>query len=94
MNVRVLLGLALLLAFAAGAAADDDLIYDHVRHKLYNDPDVKAHKLTITVKDGVVTLEGRVLTEKFKEKAEKLTRKVSGVKDVVNKLTVGEDKPR
>ena len=73
--------------------ADDDLIFDQVRQKLNNDPDVKGAKLQIDVKDGVVTLKGSVASEKYKAKAEKLTRKVAGVKDVVNQLTVDAAKP-
>lgn len=85
----------LIVALTASlAVADDDAIFDLVRQKLYDDPDVKGHNLTISVKSGVVTLEGRVSTEKFKAKAEKLTRKVQGVKNVVNKLQVAQDVPR
>ena len=96
--MRFLTGLLLLLAVAVAAAprtslADDDAIYDLVRQRLYNDPDIKAHNLTITVKDGVVTLEGRVTSEKIRSKAEKITRKVPGVRKVVNNLKVGEEKP-
>ena len=96
--MRLLTGLVLLLAVAVAAAPrtspqDDDAIYDRVRQRLYNDPDVKAHNLTITVKDGVVTLEGRVTSEKIRSKAEKITHKVPGVKKGVNNLKAGEEKP-
>jgi osmotically-inducible protein OsmY len=40
------------------------------------------------VKDGVVTLQGEVSQEKFRQKAERLTKKVKGVKSVVDELTV------
>lgn len=76
------------------ALADDDAIYDKVRQRLYNDPDVKGGKLTVEVQNGVVTLKGQVSSEKIKAKAERLTRKVSGVKNVVNQLVVGEERPR
>lgn len=95
LGLRARLAVFLILAVAVPLAlADDNSIFDLVRQKLYNDPDVKGANLTITVKNGVVTLEGRVSSDKFKTKAEKLTRKVQGVKDVVNKLRVGEDAPR
>jgi osmotically-inducible protein OsmY len=87
----VLLVLALVVP---ALRADDDLIFDRVRQKLNSDPDVKGSKLNIDVKDGVVTLKGSVSNDKYKAKAEKLTRKVSGVKDVVNQLTVDVPKPR
>ncbi len=74
--------------------ADDDAIFDKVRQRLNNDPDVKGSRLTIEVKDGVVTLKGTVTEERFKAKADKITRRVAGVKDVVNQLTVETLKPR
>ena len=68
----------------------DDRIYDQVRIKLTSDPDVKGGiGLDVTVKDGVVTLKGRVDTDKAKNRASKLAKKVKGVKEVENELTVG-----
>ncbi len=75
----------------AFAQNKDDLIYDQVRRKLANDPDVKGGAFDVDVKDGVVTIKGVVEKEKYKEKAEKLAHKVKGVKSVVNQLVV---KPR
>ncbi len=93
--VSLLVALAAWGARAAPSASspDDDAIYDRVRQRLYNDPDVKGYNITIEVKNGVVTLNGTVASEKIRNKAEKLSRKVSGVKQVVNKLEVGEEKP-
>jgi osmotically-inducible protein OsmY len=80
-------------AFAQSIFADqkaDDRIYDQVRMKLTTDPDVKGGiGLEVVVKDGVVTLKGRVDTERGKNRATKLTHKVKGVKDVDNELQVG-----
>jgi len=64
----------------------DDSVYDHVKRRLANDPDVKGGALEIEVRQGVVTLRGTVDTEKQKQRAEKLTKKVSGVKQVVNEI--------
>jgi len=64
----------------------DDSIHDLVKRKLANDPDVKGGALDIDVKDGVVTLRGKVETEKLKQKAERLAKKVSSVKKVVNEI--------
>lgn len=75
---------------AFGQPSDDE-IYDQVRRKLANDPDVKGGALGVEVKEGVVTLTGAVEKEKAREKAERLTKKVKGVKGVVNQLVV---KPR
>lgn len=87
------LALALLslgmLAAGQKASTPDDRISDQVRMKLATDPDVKGGALDVTVKDGVVTIKGRVDTEKGKSKATKLAKKVKGVKQVDNELQVG-----
>jgi osmotically-inducible protein OsmY len=77
--------------FAADQKASnpDDRISDQVRMRLATDQDVKGGALDVFVKDGVVTIKGRVDTEKGKNRATKLARKVRGVKDVDNQLTVG-----
>jgi osmotically-inducible protein OsmY len=90
--VKQLLILALLLlqAGAVMALADsaDDRIYDQVRIKLANHPDVKGAAIDVTVEHGVVTLQGKVRTEKARQKAESVAGKVKGVKRVVNQLLV------
>lgn len=73
---------------AAQQSVSDDQIYDLVRRRLAGDPDVKGGALDITVADGVVTLRGAVKSEKARKKAEKLTRKVKGVKNVINQVVV------
>jgi hypothetical protein len=72
--------------YFADRGLSDDSIYDLVKRKLANDPDVKGGALDIDVKAGVVTLRGKVETEKVKQKAERLAKKVSGVKKVVNEI--------
>ena len=90
----------MILVLAAGAWAaqkhfSDDQIYDLVRRKLADDQVVKGGAMDVEVKDGVVTLKGKVEYGEQKIKAEKLTRKVSGVKQVDNQLVVvGKGNPR
>jgi hyperosmotically inducible protein len=79
-----------LLAGQKMAGGDpDDRISDQVRMKLATDPDVKGGALDVTVKDGVVVIKGRVDSDKGKNKATHLAKKVKGVKDVDNELQVG-----
>ena len=47
--------------------------------------------LEVTVKQGVVTLSGTVDQKSMKARAEKVARKVKGVKQVVNNIEI---KPR
>jgi osmotically-inducible protein OsmY len=85
--------LALLAVEAPSWAADkppltDDFISDTVRQKLSGDARVKGAKIDVDVKAGVATLTGEVATEKQKNRAESLTKKVKGVKSVVNKIQI------
>jgi osmotically-inducible protein OsmY len=56
---------------------------------------VKGGALQVDVKDGVVTLSGAVDLGEQRDKAPKLARKVKGVKEVINNITVRtQAKPR
>jgi osmotically-inducible protein OsmY len=99
--MKRLLALVLLLGAALGQAifaadqkssSSDDRISDQVRMRLATDQDVKGGALDVFVKDGVVTIKGRVDTEKGKNRATRLAKKVKGVKDVDNELIVGPPK--
>ncbi len=85
--------LALMMSFSAFAAktktpTTDDAIFDNVRRKLASDPDVRGGTLEVSVAAGVVTLKGNLEQNSQKSKAEKLTKKVPGVKSVVNSITI------
>src|ERR1700691_2340695 len=100
MKIKTLISFFVIFALAAGTLAaqkhvSDDQIYDNVRRKLADDQVVKGGAMEVEVKDGVVTLRGKVEYGEQKIKAEKLTRKVSGVKQVDNQLVVvGKGSPR
>ena len=64
----------------------DDLIYDNVKRRLAEDSDVKGGGLDIDVKQGVVTLRGKLETQRQIDKASKIAKKVNGVKKVVNEI--------
>lgn len=86
-----------LLAGLCLSAADkkpitDDAIYDNVINKLASDPIAKGGAFKVEVKDGVVTLSGPVANERQKDKATQITKKVKGVKSVVNSLVI-QDRP-
>jgi hyperosmotically inducible protein len=73
---------------AADKAVSDDTLTDRVRMKLAADPIVKGGAIGVDVKEGVVTLSGTLDSDKRKDKAAKLAKKVSGVKSVVNQIQV------
>jgi osmotically-inducible protein OsmY len=81
------------LPTAAAQGSSDDRIYDQVRLRLAADRDVKGGAIQVEVHDGVVTLTGTLKEEKQKIKAERITRKVKGVKKVVNQLQVELKQP-
>jgi len=76
------------VALTAATKVSDNKIYDDVKIKLATDSVVMATDFDIDVKEGVVTLSGKVRTQKQKERAERVTKKVKGVTKVVNKLVI------
>jgi osmotically-inducible protein OsmY len=88
-GLSLLLFLSMLLtAVAADKPRSDDFLNDSVRQRLAADSLVKGGNIDVEVKDGVVTLKGKVQEAKQKDKAERITKKISGVKSVVNNITV------
>jgi hypothetical protein len=69
---------------------DDDEIYDVVVQELSETPGLDAGWIDVAVKEGRVTLSGRVATDGEAQVAEKLLVEVLGVPDVVNELVVDE----
>jgi hyperosmotically inducible protein len=78
------------VCLSADKPVSDDFINDSVRIKLAGDPEVKGGALQVDVKQGVVTISGVVDSQRQKDKAAKLARKVKGVKQVVNNITLKE----
>ena len=96
-NNRLVLSLlvpqiAIVSMAGVSAAADnkhtDDYITDSVRQKLAADTVVKGGDLEVLVKDGVVTINGKVRESRQRDKAERIAKHVSGVKSVVNNIKV------
>ncbi len=73
---------------SAQGQVSDDQIHDAVLRRLANDTTVKGGAIDIQVRQGVVTLIGKVKTDKQKSRADSLTKKVKGVTKVVNQLVV------
>ena len=85
--------LALFLLQAVCPAKDppqmtDDTISDAVRVKLAGDQLVGVLSFEVAVKHGVVTLSGSVDPKSLKSRAEKVAKKVKGVKKVVNNIEI------
>ena len=90
--VLLLLTFAVPMLVAQQKGTSDDTIFDNVRQRLASDADVRGAALDVTVKEGIVTIKGRVHTEKGRKKATELAMKVKGVKSVDNQLKLYSDK--
>jgi osmotically-inducible protein OsmY len=76
--------------------ADSEIQRD-VENELEWDPDVDAKNISVKVKDGVVTLTGFVPSYTDKYSAERIAKRILGVKAVANdlevKLATGSERP-
>jgi hyperosmotically inducible protein len=84
---------ALILVAGAALAAQpptDGAINDNVRIKLSGDAEVKGGALKVDVQKGVVTISGTLDTQRQKDKATRLAKKVKGVKQVINNIALKE----
>ena len=93
MNRIALALLACFLLYTFALAKDppvvtDDTISDQVRINLASDKVVGVLPFEVSVKNGVVTLTGTVDQSNQRARAEKVAKKVKGVKSVVNNITL------
>jgi hyperosmotically inducible protein len=95
--VSVLVAAASMVVVAGNAFADDvksdqpvkdSYITTKVKAELAKDKGTKAHDIHVTTKDGVVMLDGTVGSAAEKELAAQDAKKVKGVVDVHNGLSV------
>jgi osmotically-inducible protein OsmY len=68
----------------------DERIKEDINDRLSDDPWVDASDIEVTVNNGEVTLMGTVNERSAKRRAEDLAEAVSGVKNVENRLRVGQ----
>lgn len=69
-----------------GYLRSDDRIHEDICERLSEDPHVDASDVTITVKNGEVTLEGEIEDRRMKHRAEDIVDAVAGVRDIHNHL--------
>ena len=69
-------------------ANNDATIQLHIDKQLTDDPRFSSLGITATVMNGKVTLLGTVKTEAIKSDVEKMVRRVKGVKEVDNQISV------
>jgi osmotically-inducible protein OsmY len=71
-----------------GAYVDDAWITTKVKSEMVADKDVKAHKIDVDTKNGVVTLTGTAASWQEANKATDIARSVKGVTAVENDIRV------
>jgi hyperosmotically inducible protein len=95
---RACISLLAILALASVCLAKekqpltDATITDQVSIRLASDEIVKGGNLKVDVNQGVVTLTGQVEELRQKDRASSLAKKVKGVKQVVNNITLRDQK--
>jgi len=96
-RVLTMIAFCLLLPFIVGAVrtpVTDTGISDAVEDELKNDMAVPAHRIDVTVENGVVTLEGFVNNILAKERVSRIAGTVKGVRSVVNTIEVSPSRFR
>jgi osmotically-inducible protein OsmY len=72
----------------------DARIHEDLNDRLYDDPFLNATDIEVTVRDGEVVLSGTVENKQGKRRAEDIAEEVTGVRDVENRLRLGDDQAR
>jgi osmotically-inducible protein OsmY len=80
---------ALVLGDKIGSSLDDAWLYTKVVTRLTTNSGAPALKINVDVSNQVVTLRGKVESEKVKDDAERIAQETDGVKRVNNLLKVG-----
>lgn len=71
-----------------GYERSDERIKEDICERLADDPQIDASEIAVTVKSGVVTLEGTIDNRRLKHRVEDMADNCGGVKDVQNRLNV------
>ncbi len=74
-----------------GYVRSDERIFDDICEALIRDHDIDTSLLRVVVKDGVVSLQGRVSSRRDKFRVEQIAAGARGVRDVENQLRVSSE---
>ena len=89
-RLAALVGVA---ALTVACAQTDAGITTNIKSKMAADDTVKAHQINVDTSNGVVTLTGDVDSPIAKERAVQIAKNTSGVREVVDNITVTESAP-
>ena len=68
--------------------ADDAAVTTKVKAAILAEPGLKSLQINVDTKDAVVTLEGTVDNDSLKQRAVQIANSTTGVRQVVDKLSV------
>ena len=87
----LILGALMGLSVACSHRPSDDTIAKDIQNKLAADPATKDAQVNVAVKDGKVTLSGKVSTPTAQQKVEQIAREEPEVAGVENQTTIGRE---
>jgi hyperosmotically inducible periplasmic protein len=87
-SIGLWLGAVAVASMTLACAETDPGVTTAVKAKLAADDTVKAYRIDVDTKDKVVTLKGEVDTAGARTRAVELAKATTGVRDVVDQLTV------
>ncbi len=87
-RAKSLFGAVAVISFMAACSQTDPGVTTAVKAKLAADDTVKAYKIDVDTKNGIVTLAGNVDTAEAKTRAVEVARATKGVTNVVDRLAV------
>lgn len=84
----VLLSVSIGLSLGCSRRPSDETLTQDIQKKVAADPDTDNSQVTVTAKDGKVTLSGKVSTPAAQQKIEEIARAESGVAGVDDQTTI------
>jgi hyperosmotically inducible periplasmic protein len=79
---------------AAPPPMDDSMVMTTIQAKYFVDPTVKGSAVEVSVKDGVVQLQGTVPSEAVRKQAIAIAQNTEGVDQVVDRITIASAKKK
>jgi BON domain len=88
--MAILCSAVLVMATGCGNSArpSDEAIVTAIQGKMLSEPAIKASTISVSAKDGVITLSGQLPNEAARETVEKIASEAVGVSKVVDRTTV------
>lgn len=89
------LPLFIVLAFLAACnKVDDNTVTTDIQAKMFSEPLLKSAAVSVTTKDGIVTIRGTVSDDSARAAAERIASQTKGVKQVIDSTTVTAPLPQ